>query len=186
MKAFNRLLFSVFILLPCLILGYQNCSELTPNDLASNTQDGDTSAAKTSSELPVFLNDLSLLGYSQPSSCSPDSISALKLYSEDTNICTEANDSCEAYYLIQNGYTEDQTGACNNVVHPEDESFLESMKSSTASSEGFSAKTGQMCTMQFAQMISFKTRTCASAGNGCEISFLSAQGYVQDKFGICN
>ena len=186
MKAFNRLLFSVFILLPCLILGYQNCSELTPNDLASNSQNGKVSSANTSSESPVFLNDLSLLGYSKPSSCSADSISPLKLFSELTNICTEANDSCEAYYLIQEGYTEDQTGACSSVAHPEDNEFLESIENTTASSVGFSAKAGQMCTMQFAQMISFKDRTCASAGNGCEISFLSTQGYVQDKFGICN
>lgn len=184
MKAFNRTLFAVFILLPCLILGYQNCSELS-------SQDAELAAGGLSSEnngpvaAPVFLNDLSLLGYSKPSDCSADSISPIKLFNSETNICTEANDSCEAYYLIKNDYLEDQNGSCNDVSHPDDTSFQESLKTSNAASAGFKTKPGQICTMQFAEMINFKKRLCAAAANGCEISYFKSQGYVVDQFGIC-
>jgi hypothetical protein len=185
MKAFNRTLFTVFILLPCLILGYQNCSELSSKDMMTNPNGSVDSSSRAPKEAPVFLNDLSLLGYTQPSDCSADTIDPMTLYSADKNICTEAKDSCEAYYLIKQNYLEDQGGNCDKVAHPDDEDFRASLKTAEASTSGFKAKPGQMCTMQFAEMINFNSRLCAKASNGCQISYFASQGYVQDKFNIC-
>jgi len=185
MKAFNRTLFTVFILLPCLILGYQNCSDLSSKDLEVNPDGSLVSNSLAPKEKPVFINDLSLLDYSQPSDCSADQIDTLKLYSSKTNICTEASDSCEAFYLIKNGYLEDQSKNCDDVAHPSDDDFQRSLKTTDAASMHFKSKPDQICTMQFSKMISFKSRECASAADGCQISFYTSNGFVKDSFSVC-
>jgi len=185
MKAFNRTLFTVFILLPCLILGYQNCAELSSQDQIINSDGSLGSSSSSPQQDPVFLNDLSLLGYTKPSDCSADPINAMTLYNPEKNICTEANDSCEAYYLIKDGYAEDQNGHCDSVAHPDEKDFRSSLKTANAATSGFKTKPGQICTMQFAEMINFKTRQCAKAANGCEISYFASQGFVTDNFNIC-
>jgi len=186
MKAFNRTLFTVFILLPCLILGYQNCAELSSQNSLDQESGSSPSLKQANTEPPVFLNDLSLLGYTQPSDCSADPIPTIKVYSSEKNICTEASNSCEAFYLINDGFREDQSQACEDVDHPEDEDFQAALKTSSAADAGYKSKAGQICSMQFAEMVSFKTRECARATNGCEISFFKAQGFVEDRFELCN
>lgn len=187
MKAFYRMIFSVFILLPCLMLGYQNCSNFEANEGRSNSLNNSQTGASTSFEdKPVFMNDLSLLNYRASSSCSPDPIDSLTVYNPVSHICAQANNSCEAFFLIEEGFSENQNQVCDDTVDPNEESFRSSLKVVRASATGFKTNPGQICSLQFAAMIHFGLKQCSSGSNGCEISFLKNKGFVEDSSSLCS
>ena len=188
MKAIYRTVFSVFILLPCLMLGYQNCSNFESNDgsKSNNPNDSQTKASSLFEGKPVFMNDLSLLNYRASSDCSPDSIDALTVYNPEAHICAQANNSCEAFFLLNEGFSENQNQICDDTVDPNDESFKSSLKLVRASATGFKTSPGQICSLQFAAMIHFGLRQCSSGSNGCEIGFLKNKGFVEDSTSLCS
>jgi hypothetical protein len=50
---------------------------------------------------------------------------------------------------------------------------------------GYSSAKDEMCSMSLVPMVNFKNRTCLTATDGCQATFLRKNGYVKDYFSIC-
>jgi len=177
MKLFFRIIFSLFILLPCLLLGYQNCSNIESNNSLTAT---------SFAGHPVFLNDLSLLDYQEPQGCSNTPFSEPSSYNSISHLCAQAKNNCESTFLEQQGFLVANSQNCNEVTDPTGPDFLSSLKVMTVSELGFTPQTDQVCSFQFASMIHFGLRACTSASNGCEIGFLAGKGFLNDQTNLCS
>ena len=177
MRIFFRIVFSLFILLPCLLLGYQNCS---------NFEKDNNSTATSFIGHPVFLNDLNLIGYRQPTGCSNAPVSEPSSYNSVSHLCAQARTACESAFLREKNFLITEAQNCNEITDPTETDFLSSLKTVNISDLGFRPQNDQVCSFQFAAMIHFGLRNCVTASNGCEIGFLADKGFLSDQTNLCS
>lgn len=181
MKAFKSISVFTVLVVPLIIVGYQNCSNVASISLNS------PGAADLNSYHPIAFSSATSIGYSI-GSCSPTPIEPIEYYSDSLHICVAASNSCEASYLEAQGFKFDDSGSSCAGATSEDSSDLDgSFKDVTATELGYKADPNQMCTMQFERLVSTKRRECVNGANGCEISYLKRElGFSSDPAEICN
>lgn len=55
----------------------------------------------------------------------------------------------------------------------------------TSNQVGYQPDPDLQCSQALEPLVNFKTRTCMTARNGCESSFLKKQGFVNDYYSVC-
>lgn len=179
MTAFKRLALFVLVLSPVLILGYQNCSELSQTDLAHKNGQAYQFA-------PGTFNSISALGYAQ-GNCAAAAIAPVEVFSSKAHICALATDSCELFFLESNSFQEDLSEICETAVDINSQAFVQSLSLAIPEDFGFTIVPDAICTYNHQRLLSIKHRKCVDAANGCEISFLkNNHGFLSDNNGLCD
>ncbi len=177
---------------------YQNCSEIE----STTVQTGPIEY------LPLLTNQMKLFGSqavesdSQPSRC--QNLHEI-LYSQEHNLCFELKDSCTFAQLAENGFKpvkqnlgrklENNAEVENtdlkaliqncqlfvdiNDLRPIDFSIV------NVATLGFKQDPNLMCSQSLEPLVNFKNRTCLTATDGCQSTFLKKLGYVKDFYSIC-
>lgn len=55
----------------------------------------------------------------------------------------------------------------------------------SATQAGYQANPDLMCSQALESLVNFKTRTCLTAKDGCQSSYLKKQGFVRDFYSMC-
>ncbi len=179
MKPFKALSFFALIVTPILVLGYQNCSDLS-------TVSKNNGMSEFTEFPPAYFGSISDLGYFQ-GGCAPTEIENVELFNSNNNICIVATNSCELNFLTDHNYTAATPEDCDGAENFNSEGFAESLTTATPKDFGFVADPSMICSLQYQRLLSIKHRKCVDAANGCQIIFLkSSYGFINDHTGICN
>ena len=170
-----------------LLVGYQNCGELSSRSAPPGNSETLLSGNENNLVLnPALISDLTALGYAEPDGCADNAIAPLQVYNPSTNLCATAQNACEAFFLLENGYSEDQSEeACQNAENPLSSAFKTTMTDFELSTVDFKPDANQICSQNFAVMVNFSSRECAQGRNGCEINFLQDRGFIVDSMSVC-
>ncbi len=178
MKAFKSVSIMMAIIIPVILIGYQNCSNLHSDDLTNQQINSPTFN-------PISLNSMAHLNYNQ-GSCVPELIEPHLFFNEASHLCITAVNSCQLSFLNANGFSIDDY-SCTNAVPIDSSSLNGSFTDATPADFGYVADPNSMCTMQYQRLVNVKTRKCVNGANGCEISFLkTTHGFTPDSIGFCD
>lgn len=177
---------------------YQNCSEIENTEAKVERAEF--------SYLPLYTQELKIISSVQKGTdCTK--ISEV-LYSEAYNLCFEVSDSCGFEVLIDKGFSvidrsldqintaemasseatspslEDRVKSCQIFVDITDLKPNDFLPIS-AYEANYKPDPELMCSQSLESLISFKSRTCVVATDGCQSQFLKKSGYVKDHFSLC-
>lgn len=166
-----------------MLLGYQNCSNVSDNN--RNSQDQSLALNLPVFE-PLFLNDLSLIHFN-PDRCSNTVPSENDYFNPLVNLCSRSQTLCEEDHLIVQGFLKDfDKSICENSANLEEE--VSKITFQTVESEDLLYKpdSGKSCSLALQQMLSFKYRLCVLARDGCQSLYLKKLGFLNDSLNICS
>ncbi len=130
------------------------------------------------------------------------------LYSETHNLCFEVSDSCGYASLVERGFKvisrnlsqkSQEVSLSSNDEQPSLEERVKNCQIfvdiadlkpsdfilSSSNEAGYQPNPDLMCSQSLETLVNFKSRTCISATDGCQSSFLKQKGYVKDFFSVC-
>jgi hypothetical protein len=179
LNAFKSLTVFVIVLVPALLIGYQNCSQsnrsVTSNDLPDEVYP------------PIAFNSIAKLGYSNSGSCTPEAIEPIELYSSIYHLCATARNSCEVSFLMKGGFQADESDSCLSAIPVDSDLLNGAFEDVSVRDLGYQEPSDTICTMQYELLVNVRTRQCAHGSNGCEIKFLkSSHGFSGDIAGFCD
>ncbi|MGH1467508.1 MAG: hypothetical protein ACRBBP_01325 [Bdellovibrionales bacterium] len=179
MKAFKSFSIMLVVIIPVIIISYQNCSEIHSQD--NLNQQGNFQAFS-----PIALDSIALLNYSQ-GSCTPEIVEPTPLINEISHLCIFAINSCQLTFLTSQGFSPDENSLCATATPINSDSLDGSFTDALATDFGYKPDPNMMCTMQYQRLVNVKIRKCVNGANGCEISFLkTTHGFSADTIGFCD
>ncbi len=178
MNKTSNFTFVSIILLPALLLFFQNCSELIGQDSQMTSK----SSINSIKLPPLLLTSSQTLGFSTQASCNKLTQNTL-LYSKNSHLCFEATNDCELSLLKEKGF-EAGEDSCSEAIL--DTNFNpDTLTAKTASDLGYELSEELICSQQYLQMINLESGICVEARDGCQISYLESLKYNFDELNLC-
>lgn len=168
------------MLLPVMLLFFQNCSDLVSSENISSFNDPTSGVSLT----PVMVNSSESFGFTSKNDCkSLDE--AIPLYNQESHLCFVAKNECEYEILLERNFEQDMDNKCAQAI--DDSSFNPAVLTKKSALDlGFENSRDLICTQQYLEMINLKKGICVSAADGCQINYLNSMGFNEDNMNLCN
>lgn len=180
-KKQTKFILPLFLILPLLILGYQNCAQdasISPIS-AQNASDEENSNFP-----PIIIDSLSALGFSEAEDCDLPESDEFMIYSDKYHLCYDGLKACAESFLVSLDFASDENEICFDGIDYDD--FDNSLLQNKEAIDLGYQKTGdRVCTQQVQQMVNLKSGTCSLGTDGCVITYLEEQGFEDDILGLC-